>query len=1018
MDAISQRPLDVLTLDEMCDLVRDPSQSPRLEEYFGADYFRDVSTVLRNPPRGVARGSKGTIVLLHGIMGSQIGKKSRGAWDIVWLNPWAIQGGDMSDLALVATPSRYCARGLVPLFYTLLWARLKYWYGFKLVEFSYDWRTSVQEGSEKLVDLVAEETEGPVYLVAHSMGGLVARAALPKLDSRVEKVIQLATPNYGSFQPVVTMRGQNEWLNKILALDGRPIASLISEVLSTFQGLYELMPAPKRFSGVDLFNAQMWPDNPQINADILAKAKTAIEQLPDPDNRFVLIAGSNQDTVTGMTRAANGEFSFTNTNEGDGTVPLDFARFDPSANVPTYLANVTHNGIIADGKVAAAINDLLTKGTTDLSSDSRIVPRRRAVPRPLDIQRASNPFQGRKGKAISASEVRQSQREVLGPLQPDGGSSGSGGGNVGLAGAPGSSDQGFKGVVVGRRRRKLRLVLAKGNITKVPAHAHVLGVFEAVTPSGPVHDYDTLLAGAVTDLFARRMFSGARGGVYLLPTYKSPATCELLAFAGLGSFQDFSTDVVELAAGQVIESLLRSRVNELATVIFGGASSGASQNLYAMLRGFIAGLKEADTEYDFHRIILCELDGTKYKALQKELYRLASSELFNDVEIEFDTLEIPVESEDAQRTRLVAPSGQEPAYLISNLNVNAESDGNDTTYHHEISILPPSSGTTFPRFVKEFTKSQLDEFVGQVENGAPSNLDDYGSKLAKLILPDEFGDVSALLSAQTVQVLHDALSSRIPWESVKFGNSFPAIEKGLSRKYQRTRATAMVSNSRRLNQVLKVLLVYNPTGDLPGAEEEGKAILAAATNSNGKIRVTTMHGSEATQQAILARLGGNELFDIMHYAGHGIYVDENPSQSGLYCADKQVLNGRDLEPLGTKLPPVIIFNACQTGRVRKRGVPAVTTSAPASAAESILNAGIMCFIATYWPVSDRGAGTFSTVFYGCLLSGLKPGATGVTMGEAVLVARKKLKQIGEDDWANYMLYGNPDFVLKQAPSIG
>ncbi|MCY2977043.1 MAG: hypothetical protein NTU79_00010 [Planctomycetota bacterium] len=108
----------------------------------------------------------------------------------------------------------------------------------------------------------------------------------------------------------------------------------------------------------------MWPVNPQINADILAKAEAVIQQLPGPDNRFVLIAGTNQDTVTGMTRAANGDFSFTNTNEGDGTVPLDFARFDPSANVPTYLANVTHNGIIADGKVAAAINDLLTKGTT------------------------------------------------------------------------------------------------------------------------------------------------------------------------------------------------------------------------------------------------------------------------------------------------------------------------------------------------------------------------------------------------------------------------------------------------------------------------------------------------------------------------------------------------------------------------------------------------------------------------------------------------------------------------------
>jgi hypothetical protein len=36
------------------------------------------------------------------------------------------------------------------------------------------------------------------------------------------------------------------------------------------------------------------------------------------------------------------------------------------------------------------------------------------------------------------------------------------------------------------------------------------------------------------------------------------------------------------------------------------------------------------------------------------------------------------------------------------------------------------------------------------------------------------------------------------------------------------------------------------------------------------------------------------------------------------------------------------------------------------------------------------------------------------MGEAVLAARQALQRAGEKDWANYMLYGNPDFVLKQS----
>ena len=63
---------------------------------------------------------------------------------------------------------------------------------------------------------------------------------------------------------------------------------------------------------------------------------------------------------------------------------------------------------------------------------------------------------------------------------------------------------------------------------------------------------------------------------------------------------------------------------------------------------------------------------------------------------------------------------------------------------------------------------------------------------------------------------------------------------------------------------------------------------------------------------------------------------------------------------------------------------------PASAAEAILKAGTMCFIATHWLVSGSGAGVFARQFYDRPLAGMKSAAP-VCMSEAVLAARRGVK---------------------------
>jgi CHAT domain-containing protein len=139
----------------------------------------------------------------------------------------------------------------------------------------------------------------------------------------------------------------------------------------------------------------------------------------------------------------------------------------------------------------------------------------------------------------------------------------------------------------------------------------------------------------------------------------------------------------------------------------------------------------------------------------------------------------------------------------------------------------------------------------------------------------------------------------------------------------------------------------------------------------------------------------------------------DPSKSGIVCAGNEVLAGADLINLGA-LPSLVFFNACESGRLRrgakttqideekdtikrvKRGV---------SFAEAFLRGGIANYLGTYWPVNDNAALKFSEVFYEKILDH-KP------LGEAVMAGREAVEKLRSVDWADYILYGDPRFVVK------
>ena len=201
-------------------------------------------------------------------------------------------------------------------------------------------------------------------LVAHSMGGLVARAALASAGGKITRLVMLGTPNYGSFAPVQVFRGTYDVVQKVATLDLRHNAEQLSNVFNTFPGLYEMLPSPEKFTAVDLYDTASWPKKgPQPRPRLLSAVKPVLDKLAPADSRFFLIAGVNQDTVTGL-RMDGSEFAYEVSPDGDGTVPLDFARL---ANIPagqTYYVEEGHGSLPNNGAVETAVIDILSKAGT------------------------------------------------------------------------------------------------------------------------------------------------------------------------------------------------------------------------------------------------------------------------------------------------------------------------------------------------------------------------------------------------------------------------------------------------------------------------------------------------------------------------------------------------------------------------------------------------------------------------------------------------------------------------------
>jgi hypothetical protein len=403
--------------EELADYLRHPTieQEKALRAHLGDQrYQRMHSMALKK--HTVTRGSdnskeKGNVVVIHGIMGGELTATDRGgSGEQVWVKAFRIMTGWLERLRLADDGyseygSDYDVRatGIMKRYYgELLLSLSEKW---NVRAFWFDWRKDLKVAATELEAQINGwfGDDKPVHLVAHSMGGLVARTFIQKFPERWEKMqgdpkeadpqkrlelggrlIMLGTPNHGSFVVPQVITGIEGIVVKLSRLDMRHNMPQLLEIFNTFAGTYQMLPSPlvKGMGDMDrLYNSGTYGgfNVPQRHLTNAKKHHELLNDVVNPE-RMIYIAGFDQPTFSGINNweKLNDVDSYDVTQDGDGRVPHNLGLLSRNGEqVKTYYIKEEHGALSSNPTILAALDGLLRTGQTNDLPDK--LPTTRAV---------------------------------------------------------------------------------------------------------------------------------------------------------------------------------------------------------------------------------------------------------------------------------------------------------------------------------------------------------------------------------------------------------------------------------------------------------------------------------------------------------------------------------------------------------------------------------------------------------------------------------------------------------------
>jgi hypothetical protein len=1030
-------------------------------------HFESLDTAGINADRAAARAApaadRPVVVVLPGIMGSHLDAEGQ---DRVWFDLPDLIAGGLSRI-------EWGRQGVEA---EALWER---YYGdlcghlassHRVERFAYDWRQPLDVLGERLgefLDALMKDTQQPVRLLAHSMGGLVVRACICKrrgvMDALMQRngarLIMLGTPNQGAWSMVENLLGKGGTLRTLIRLDLQHDMQQVLDIVAACRGALALLPRPgfrDMFQGqpdgggeYDLQSTATWAEFNSKVRDLwfgdhrsAMPRQEALDQaswlwrqdaaaggpaLPaDYESRAVYVCGIAPNTPCGV-REESSRLKMVGTSRGDGTVTWESGRIAGIRSF--YYMPAEHGDLPATREYFPALAELLASGaTTALATQPPAV---RAVLQPLPVVYDAGP--------PTADDAEATERSVMGA-------------SLRVQAAP-------------QLRRRLEVTVRAMDL-RFLFEPIMVGHYEQDAIAGPESLIDRdLLQGDLSERRSLGLYAGPRGSVVVALRMPPDGRSSRNALSGavvtgLGPYDGALSlsELTESVRSGVLRYLLQvidvlgedARELPLATLLL-GYNSSANLSVAASVEALVRGVIEANAKFQettrlniqVTRLDIVELyldtAITAVYALRQMTPALAAQAEHHGTLLVCNNA---LEQGEGVRQRLFDGRNQSywPRLMITGI-VRAAGTAERHADRKEDNAEPQIADRL--RFLYIGQRARAESVVQQRQPGlvemlvrqqiaAPVWQESFGRMLFQLMVPHDFKEAARQL--ERVVLVVDAYTANLPWELMLADD--PARSENEAQPLAvRTPVVRQFSTANFRRQVRQVvgrsaLVVGNPstmafgaafpdtagaTGQqpapLPGAEAEAEAVSAALSGLGYRVR--SVIGAERGAADVLSELYSPP-YRVLHVSGHGIYNlrhRDGRGRSGVVLSDGLLIGAAEIAAMEMS-PELVFLNCCHLGQIDSAARDGNRLAA--SVARELIDIGVRCVVVAGWSVDDARAQVFALAFYEQLFQKRRG------FGDAVFEARRLLWEAKSSDitWGAFQAYGDPGWLADPQPDGG
>ncbi|NCS07589.1 MAG: CHAT domain-containing protein [Microcystis aeruginosa G13-07] len=186
--------------------------------------------------------------------------------------------------------------------------------------------------------------------------------------------------------------------------------------------------------------------------------------------------------------------------------------------------------------------------------------------------------------------------------------------------------------------------------------------------------------------------------------------------------------------------------------------------------------------------------------------------------------------------------------------------------------------------------------------------------------------------------------------------AMPILQDKYDVQYAPSCQLLQITKQRQLNELTNLFAIQNPTKDLTFTDLEVNIISTLFNQSE------IIAKDNATKDTVTTHLKASESH-CYHFSCHGGFNQDNPLESALLLANKELLTLGEIFELNLKKSRLVVLSACETGLIDLNSINDEYIGLPSG----FLFAGSPSVVSSLWTVSDLSTSFLMMKFYEILL---------------------------------------------------